>query len=96
MNVQIHQVLSEVTGVSGIAVLDPILAGERDPLKLATCATGASGVLPTSSPRPWWPAVTAWSCETRANSKRDHRLQGRASITDLYKLQTHAPEIGLD
>ena len=35
MNVQLHHVLSEVTGVSGMAILDAILAGERDPLKLA-------------------------------------------------------------
>ena len=36
MNVQIHHVLSEVTGVSGMAMLDAILAGERDPMKLAS------------------------------------------------------------
>jgi transposase len=35
MNVQIHHVLSEITGVSGLAILDAILAGERDPVKLA-------------------------------------------------------------
>jgi transposase len=35
MNVQIHHVLSEVTGVSGLAMLDAILAGERDPVILA-------------------------------------------------------------
>jgi transposase len=35
MNVQIHHVLSEVTSVSGLAMLDAILAGERDPVILA-------------------------------------------------------------
>jgi transposase len=35
MNVQIHHVLSDITGVSGMAILDAILAGERDPVKLA-------------------------------------------------------------
>jgi len=35
MNVQLHHVLSDVTGVTGMAILDAILAGERDPLKLA-------------------------------------------------------------
>ena len=30
MNVQIHRVLSDLTGVSGMAIMDAILAGERD------------------------------------------------------------------
>ncbi len=35
MNVQLTQVLSDVMGVSGMAILQAILAGERDPVKLA-------------------------------------------------------------
>jgi transposase len=35
MNVQLHHVLSDVTGVTGMTILEAILAGERDPLKLA-------------------------------------------------------------
>jgi transposase len=35
MNVQIHHVLSDITGLSGLAILDAILAGERDRVKLA-------------------------------------------------------------
>lgn len=35
MNVQVHHVLSDVTGFSGLAILDAILAGERDCVKLA-------------------------------------------------------------
>lgn len=35
MNVQLHHVLSDLTGVSGLAMLDAMLAGERDPRKLA-------------------------------------------------------------
>jgi transposase len=35
MNVQLTQVLSDVTGVSGMAIIEAILAGERDPAKLA-------------------------------------------------------------
>jgi transposase len=35
MNVQIHHVLSDITGVSGQAILDAILTGERDPVALA-------------------------------------------------------------
>lgn len=35
MNVQIHRVLSDITGVSGLAIVDAILAGERDGHRLA-------------------------------------------------------------
>jgi len=35
MNVQLHHVLSDVTGVSGLAIIQAILAGQRDPVKLA-------------------------------------------------------------
>jgi transposase len=35
MNLQLTQVLSDVTGVSGLAILGAILDGERDPSKLA-------------------------------------------------------------
>ncbi len=35
MNVQLHTVLSDVTGVTGLAILREIVAGERDPAHLA-------------------------------------------------------------
>lgn len=35
MNVQLHHVLSDVTGVSGLTIIKAILDGERDPVKLA-------------------------------------------------------------
>jgi transposase len=35
MNVQLAQVLSDVTGVSGMSIIEAILAGERAPVKLA-------------------------------------------------------------
>jgi transposase len=35
MNLQLHHVLSDIIGVSGMAILDAILAGERDPIKFA-------------------------------------------------------------
>lgn len=36
MNIQIHHVLSDITGVSGQAILDAIVSGQRDPKILAT------------------------------------------------------------
>lgn len=35
MNLQIHHVISDITGVTGLAIIDAILDGERDPKKLA-------------------------------------------------------------
>jgi transposase len=35
MNVQLHHVISDLTGVTGLAILEAILAGERDPQRLA-------------------------------------------------------------
>jgi transposase len=36
MNVQIQHVISDITGLTGLAILDAIVAGERDPAVLAT------------------------------------------------------------
>jgi transposase len=36
MNIKLEKVLSDVTGMTGMAILDAILSGERDPVKLAT------------------------------------------------------------
>jgi transposase len=36
MNLQVHRVLSDITGLSGVRILEAILAGERDPMKLAS------------------------------------------------------------
>jgi hypothetical protein len=35
MNLQLHHVLEDITGVTGAAILRAIVAGERDPVKLA-------------------------------------------------------------
>ena len=36
MNLQIHHVLSDITGISGMAIIDAIVAGQRDPGQLAS------------------------------------------------------------
>jgi len=36
MNLQLHHVISDITGMTGIAILEAILAGERNPHSLAT------------------------------------------------------------
>jgi len=35
MNIQLHHVISDITGVTGLAIIDSILDGERDPRRLA-------------------------------------------------------------
>ena len=35
MNLQLHHVISDITGQTGLAIVDAILAGERDPTRLA-------------------------------------------------------------
>ncbi len=35
MNLQIHHVISDLTGVTGLAIIDAILAGQRNPIELA-------------------------------------------------------------
>jgi transposase len=35
MNLQVHHVISDITGQTGLAIVDAVLAGERDPLVLA-------------------------------------------------------------
>src|SRR5262249_28269143 len=36
MNLQIHHVISDITGVTGLAIVDAIVAGNTNPLELAT------------------------------------------------------------
>jgi transposase len=41
MNLQIHHVLSDITGLSGMAIVEAIVAGQRDPAQLAAlCHAG--------------------------------------------------------
>jgi transposase len=40
MNLQIHHVLSDITGKSGLAIVDAIVSGKRDPEQLARLADG--------------------------------------------------------
>jgi transposase len=35
MNIQLHKVMSDITGLTGMRIIKAILAGERDPMKLA-------------------------------------------------------------
>jgi hypothetical protein len=43
MNLQLHHVISDITGQTGLTIVDAILAGERDPLELAKLCNGKAG-----------------------------------------------------
>lgn len=45
MNLQLHHVISDITGVSGITIMEAILNGERDPLVCRKCATSGLKLL---------------------------------------------------
>jgi len=40
MNLQIHHVISDITGLTGLRIIDAVLAGERNPMKLAALRDG--------------------------------------------------------
>jgi len=40
MNLQLHHVISDITGLTGLRIIDAILAGERDPKRLANLRDG--------------------------------------------------------
>ena len=41
MNVKLTEVVSDITGLTGMSIIEAILEGERDPIKLADCGMGA-------------------------------------------------------
>ncbi|MFO7790781.1 MAG: IS110 family transposase [Bacteroidales bacterium] len=49
MNIKLHNVLSSLTGKSGIQIIEAILAGERDPKKLTTLCT--ERIIPEKLPK---------------------------------------------
>jgi hypothetical protein len=54
MNLQIHHVISEITGVTGLAIVDAILAGERDPACWLNCVIIVSTPARRSFKNRWW------------------------------------------
>ena len=49
MNVKLHDVISKLAGVSGLAVMRAILAGERDPQRLLAAVRRADSEAPKPS-----------------------------------------------
>src|SRR5262249_12574827 len=53
MNIQLHHVISDITGVTGLAIIDAILGGERDPNTLAQLRNARIKRVRRRSPKPW-------------------------------------------
>jgi transposase len=83
MNIQIHRVLSDITGYTGMAIIRAILAGERDGLKLAQMKH---------------PQVKASSEQIVKSLEGDYRiehlfaLQTAVELNDAYQLKIMACE----
>ena len=61
MNIKLHDVISSLAGLSGLAVIRAIVAGERSPEALLASATGKS-----AAPRLTGQGVSAWHLGRRA------------------------------
>ena len=48
MNLQFHHVISDITGLTGIAIIEAILKGERDPAVLSEMRDKGSKLPPKS------------------------------------------------
>jgi transposase len=66
MNLQLHHVVADITGVTGLRIIRAILAGERDPKVLTRCAITVATPVPRRSRRRS-PAPTAPSICLRSS-----------------------------
>lgn len=79
MNVQLPHVLSDITGESGLKIIDAILAGERDPVQLAKLAN---------------PSVKASRAKIAAALTGDYRPEHLFGLRTAYELyQTYQQKI---
>jgi hypothetical protein len=82
MNLQIHHVISDITGTTGLAILDAILNGERDTEKLARLRD------PRIRASQETIAISATPSGLWARASRDIRLtrcgDGQSSFTFLF------------
>jgi hypothetical protein len=76
MNLQIHHVISDITGATGLAIVDAILAGQRDPAELAKLRDVRIKADPQTIGNRWW--VTG---ERSICSRSDNRVSYIGSIS---------------
>lgn len=62
MNLQLHHVISDLDGKTGMAIVDAILAGERNPQTLAKLRDPRTHATSRPSPGLWPATVAASTC----------------------------------
>ena len=62
MNLQLHHVISDLSGTTGMAILDAILSGERDPRRLAELRDPRIKEVRRRSRSRWWGTIGGSIC----------------------------------
>jgi transposase len=89
MNVQFQHVISDITGLTGLAILDAIVAGERDPSKLAQLRDPrikASEETLRKSLEGNWRAEHVWALKQRLSLYRSYRAQIEECDQEIERL----------
>ncbi|GAB4190488.1 MAG: hypothetical protein Fur006_32570 [Coleofasciculaceae cyanobacterium] len=87
MNLQLHRVISDITGTTGKAILTAIVSGERDPQRLAALKDGR---------------IKASSHEIAASLTGDYRpelvfiLQQELQLYEFYQAQIAACDVQIE
>ena len=69
MNVQLHHVVTDITGVTGLRIIRAILGGERDPAVLARLRDSRVATPPSRQSRKRWPVATAPNTCSHSNKR---------------------------
>jgi transposase len=89
MNVQIQHVISDLTGVTGLAIVDAIIAGQHDPMALAKLRDphiqASEETIRKSLVGNWWPEHLFTLKQSR-QSYQQHREQITACDEQIEKL----------
>lgn len=87
MNLQLHRVISDITGTTGLSIIKAIVAGERNPLRLAALKDGR---------------IKASSEEIAASLTGDYRLelvfilQQELQLYEFYQAQITACDVQIE
>jgi hypothetical protein len=75
MNIQLHHVISDITGTTGLAIVEALPAGERDPETIGYCAIHEL------------PPANSSSLRLVGNYHSEHLFALRQSLLDYLQYQ---------
>jgi hypothetical protein len=67
MNLQLYHVISDITGTKGLAIIDPILDGDRDVHALATLSDPRIRASHETIAKVWWATIGGSTCSPSGN-----------------------------